>query len=50
MQKQRACLSKIEELVDKMSGDIRNTRLYKMVKASLVEATKDWMKVKKRRI
>ncbi len=47
MQKQRACLSKIEELVDKMYGDIRNTRLYKMVKASLVESTKDWMKVKK---
>ncbi len=27
MQKQKACLSKIEELVDKMYGDIRNTRL-----------------------
>jgi hypothetical protein len=49
MQKQRACLSKIEELVDKMYGDIRNTRLYKKVKASIVEATKDWMKVKKER-
>jgi hypothetical protein len=47
MWKQKACLSKIEELVDKMYGDIRNTRLYKKVKASLVEATKDWMKVRK---
>jgi hypothetical protein len=30
-----------------MYGDIRNTRLYKKVKASLVEATKDWMKVRR---
>jgi hypothetical protein len=27
MQKQKACFSKIEELVDKMYGNIRNTRL-----------------------
>ena len=46
MQRQRACLAKIQELVEKMYGDIKNTRLYKKVKASLVEATKDWMKVK----
>jgi hypothetical protein len=47
MRKQKACLSKKEELVDKMYGDIRNTRLYKKVKAGLVEATKDWMKVRR---
>jgi hypothetical protein len=47
MERQRACLSKIQEVMDNMYGDITNTSLYKKVKASLVEATKDWLKVKK---
>jgi hypothetical protein len=47
LQKQKVCLSKIDDLLDKMNGDIKKTRLYKKVRASLLEANKDRMKVKR---
>jgi hypothetical protein len=46
----RACTLKIQELMDSMYGDIKNSRLYRKVKASLIEATNDWTKVGKGRI
>jgi hypothetical protein len=50
MQKKRACINKIQEILNSMYGDIKNSPIYKKVKSSLLEATHEWMKVRQKRI